>query len=122
VVALYFVDILLSKKTKLQLFGCSCCFCLRARNAIPRYRHEYILSYPSDRVRARNAIPRYRLREEFIISEQSGYRHEYILSYPSDRVSVDEIEKRTGIDFFPNLDDATESQLEKSSSYKDWAF
>lgn len=37
-------------------------------------------------------------------------------------VSVDEIEKKTGIDFFPTLDDVTENQLEKSSSYKDWAF
>lgn len=37
-------------------------------------------------------------------------------------VSVDEIEKKTGINFFPNLDDTMENQLEKSSSYKDWAF
>jgi endonuclease G, mitochondrial len=36
-------------------------------------------------------------------------------------VSVDEIEKKTGIDFFPKLDDAIENQLEKSSSYKDWS-
>ncbi len=37
-------------------------------------------------------------------------------------VSVDEIEKRTGIDFFPKLDDKMEAQLEKSSSYKNWSF
>lgn len=37
-------------------------------------------------------------------------------------VSVDSIEKLTGIDFFPELDDAVENQLEASSSYKDWSF
>jgi endonuclease G, mitochondrial len=37
-------------------------------------------------------------------------------------VAVDEIEKKTGIDFFPKLDDTIENQLEKSSSYKEWAF
>jgi len=37
-------------------------------------------------------------------------------------VSVDEIEKRTGIDFYPKLDDAIETQLEKNSDYKSWSF
>ncbi|MCB0449788.1 MAG: DNA/RNA non-specific endonuclease [Confluentibacter sp.] len=37
-------------------------------------------------------------------------------------VSVDEVEKLTGIDFFPQLDDALENKLEASSSYKDWSF
>lgn len=37
-------------------------------------------------------------------------------------VSVDEIEKRTGIDFFPKLDDAKENRLEASTSYKEWSF
>jgi len=37
-------------------------------------------------------------------------------------VSVDSVEKLTGIDFFPKLDDATEMRLEKSSDYKDWSF
>ena len=37
-------------------------------------------------------------------------------------VSVDEVEKLTGIDFFPELDDAIENKLEASSSYKDWSF
>ena len=35
-------------------------------------------------------------------------------------VSTDEIEKRTGIDFFPVLDDALESTLEASTSKKGW--
>lgn len=37
-------------------------------------------------------------------------------------VSVDHIEKLTGIDFFPQLPDAIENQLEKNKSYKDWSF
>ena len=37
-------------------------------------------------------------------------------------VPVDEIEKMTGIDFFPKLDDAIENKLERSSDYKDWSF
>ncbi len=37
-------------------------------------------------------------------------------------VSVDEIEQKTGIDFYPNLNDAIENNLEKSVNYKEWAF
>jgi endonuclease G, mitochondrial len=37
-------------------------------------------------------------------------------------VSVDEIEKMTGIDFYPKLDDKKEIILEKNSSYKNWSF
>jgi len=37
-------------------------------------------------------------------------------------VSVDSIEKMTGIDFFPKLDDKTENALEKNSDYKSWSF
>lgn len=37
-------------------------------------------------------------------------------------VSVDSIEKITGIDFFPKLDNETEERLEKSSDYKAWSF
>lgn len=37
-------------------------------------------------------------------------------------VSVDSIEKMTGIDFFPKLEDAVENNLEKNSSIKAWVF
>jgi len=37
-------------------------------------------------------------------------------------VSVDSLEKMTGIDFFPKLNDKTENRLEKSSDYKAWSF
>ena len=37
-------------------------------------------------------------------------------------VSVDAIEKMTGIDFFPQLNDKIENDLERKSDYKAWAF
>ena len=37
-------------------------------------------------------------------------------------VAVDEIEKRTGIDFFPALEDAKENELEAATTYKQWSF
>ena len=37
-------------------------------------------------------------------------------------VSVDEVEQLTGIDFFHELDDAIESKIEASASYKSWSF
>lgn len=37
-------------------------------------------------------------------------------------VSVDEVEALTGIDFFPEFEDAIENKLEASSSFKDWSF
>ena len=37
-------------------------------------------------------------------------------------VSVDSIESMTGIDFFPELEDAVENRLEANSDYKDWSF
>jgi endonuclease G, mitochondrial len=37
-------------------------------------------------------------------------------------VSVDELEKRTGIDFFPKLEDAIENRLEQNANYKSWSF
>lgn len=37
-------------------------------------------------------------------------------------VSVDDIERQTGIDFFPQLNDAVENRLEKTTDYKNWSF
>ncbi len=37
-------------------------------------------------------------------------------------VSIDELEKRTGIDFFPALPDPLENRLEAAKNYKNWAF
>jgi endonuclease G len=35
-------------------------------------------------------------------------------------VSVDEIERRTGIDFFPQLEDVTENQIEGAVNLSGW--
>ncbi len=37
-------------------------------------------------------------------------------------VSVDELEEKTGIDFFKNLEDSSENKMESSKDYKKWAF
>ncbi|MCI2228986.1 DNA/RNA non-specific endonuclease [Polaribacter sp. MSW13] len=37
-------------------------------------------------------------------------------------VSIDEVESKTGIDFFPNLPDKLEQQLEARRNYKSWGF
>lgn len=53
----------------------------------------------------------------FLIPHKASDRplYEYV-------VAVDELEKRTGIDFFPNLDDAKENKLEAMTTYKEWSF
>lgn len=37
-------------------------------------------------------------------------------------ISVDELEEKTGIDFFPELEDEIELKLEKNNNYKKWSF
>ncbi|TYQ00389.1 endonuclease G [Tenacibaculum adriaticum] len=37
-------------------------------------------------------------------------------------VSIDELEQKTGIDFFPELPDDIENKLEAYSNYKNWSF
>jgi endonuclease G len=37
-------------------------------------------------------------------------------------VPVDSIEKMTKVDFFPQLENKLENQLEKNKDYKDWSF
>jgi len=37
-------------------------------------------------------------------------------------VTVDELEKRTGIDFFESLDNETEAKLEKKIDLRNWKF
>ncbi len=37
-------------------------------------------------------------------------------------IATDELERMTGIDFYPKLPDNIENKLEKNSDYKDWSF
>jgi endonuclease G len=49
------------------------------------------------------------------------YRNEGVKQSRREAVrSVDEIERLTGIDFFPALDDATEQRVEATASLSDW--
>jgi endonuclease G len=75
------------------------------------------------------AVPQYFYK---ILMNRSGNRVKMIgflmLNQPSDQplykfvVSVDAIEKLTGINFFPQLEDRLENQLEANKDYKDWSF
>ena len=51
----------------------------------------------------------------FIYANQTGHHkmHYYVRS-------VDEVEKATGMDFFYQLDDNTESQIERESNLNEW--
>ncbi|WP_158728483.1 MULTISPECIES: DNA/RNA non-specific endonuclease [unclassified Flavobacterium] len=75
------------------------------------------------------AVPQYFYK---ILMNRSGNRLKMIgflmPNQPSDQplykfvVSVDTIEKLTGINFFPQLEDRLENQLEANKDYKDWSF
>ena len=75
------------------------------------------------------AVPDYFYK--ILLSESSGKYKMIAFLMPNEMsskplydyvISVDEIEKMTGIDFFPILPDAVENELEKSSDYKAWSF
>lgn len=53
----------------------------------------------------------------FLVAHKKSDRplYEYV-------VSIDSLEKMTGIDFFPKLEDTIENKIEKSSDYKAWSF
>ena len=75
--------------------------------AIPEYFYKVLVS---------NVNGRYKMIGFLLPNEDSEKPlYEFV-------VSVDEIEKKTGINFFPKLEDTMENQLEKSSSYKEWSF
>ena len=44
----------------------------------------------------------------------------YVSNVSSCAISIDELEKRTGIDFFPALPDKLENAVEASFSVKQW--
>ncbi len=73
--------------------------------AVPNYFYKILLNYNKGKIIA------------FLVPHQGSNKplYEFV-------VSVDEIEQKTGIDFFPKLQDKLEIQLEKKSDYKDWGF
>ncbi len=75
--------------------------------AVPNYFYKVLLDLSSDKPRM----------IAFLVPHQNSKKplYEFV-------VSTDEIEKLTGIDFYPNLPDEIENKLEKNSDYKGWSF
>lgn len=75
--------------------------------AVPNYFYKIILDYQQPEIKAIAFIIPHRKSEKAL--------SKFV-------VSIDEVEKRTGIDFFPELSDNLENELENSSNYLDWQF
>lgn len=75
--------------------------------SVPNYFYKVLLD---------NSNGQYRMIAFLIPSKKSDKPlYEFV-------VSVDSLEKMTGIDFFPRLNDKIENSLEKTSDYKSWSF
>ena len=75
--------------------------------AVPNYFYKILFC---------NYNGKYKMIAFLVPSKKS---HEPLYSFV---VSADAIEKMTGIDFYPQLNDAIENDLERKSDYKSWAF
>ena len=75
--------------------------------SVPNAFYKIILDYSEPEIKA----------IAFLIPHQDSKRplYEFV-------TSIDAIEKKTGIDFFPSLPDDLETSLEKSVQYKNWSF
>jgi endonuclease G len=75
--------------------------------AIPQYFYKVLLDNSSGRTKML----------AFLVPHKESNRplYEFV-------VSVDEVEKLTGIDFFSQLEDNKEDNLEASANYKAWHF
>ncbi len=74
---------------------------------VPNYFYKILLDYTKPEIKA----------IAFLMPHQKSDEPLYKFV-----VSIDEIEEKTGIDFFPNLPDELEDKLEKSKDYKNWSF
>ena len=77
------------------------------RVGVPNYFYKVLLDYNNGKPKA----------IAFLLEHENSNR-----ALSSFAVPVDTIEHLTGIDFFPNLEDDIEEQLESSNDYKDWSF
>ncbi|NHM00672.1 DNA/RNA non-specific endonuclease [Flavobacterium difficile] len=77
----------------------------REEVAVPKYFYKVLLTKDKTRMIA------------FLVPHEKSNQplYEFV-------VSVDELEQKTGIDFFPKLNDASENKLEASKDYKGWSF
>ncbi len=75
--------------------------------AVPRFFYKVLLE---------NSRGEYKMIAFLVPSEKSNKPlYDFV-------VSVDDLEKMTGIDFYPSLPNEIEYRLEKKSEYKDWSF
>ena len=90
-------------------------------------KEDQILKYISDG-KHRIAVPKYYFMA--ILSLKAGtykaigfwFEHKAYSNnnFAANAVSIDELEEKTGIDFFPNLDDKIENEVERSFNKSDW--
>ncbi len=79
----------------------------RDKVSVPKYFYKILLDYTQPEIKA----------IAFLVPHKESNKPLY-----SFVVSIDEIEQKTGIDFFPELPDTIETKLESSTSYKNWNF
>lgn len=82
----------------------------RIRIPVPRYFFMAIL-------KGNNTTKKYQA-----IALWAEHKENYSTNVRSAAISVDELEARTGIDFFPNLDDKTENDVEATCIPSDWSW
>ncbi|TDQ22788.1 DNA/RNA non-specific endonuclease [Tenacibaculum caenipelagi] len=75
--------------------------------SVPNYFYKVLLDYTQPEIKA----------IAFLLPHKESNKplHDFV-------VSIDELEQKTGIDFFPELPDSIENQLEASTDYKNWSF
>lgn len=75
--------------------------------SVPKYFYKVLLDTSRDEVKM----------IAFLVPHENSEKplYEFV-------ISVDELEDKTGIDFFPALPDCLENELEKAKSYKNWSF
>lgn len=73
--------------------------------SVPKYFYKVLLTKDRSRMIG------------FLVPHQKSNRPIYEFT-----ATVDDIEKMTGIDFFPKLSDTIENELETKSDYKEWSF
>ena len=79
----------------------------REKVSVPNQFYKVLLDYTQPEIKA----------IAFLVPHKESNRplYEFV-------VSIDQLERITGIDFFPNLPDAIEDKLEASNSCKNWSF
>lgn len=75
--------------------------------SVPNYFYKVLLDYTQPEIKA----------IAFLLPHKDSNKplYEFV-------ISIDELEQKTGIDFFPELPDNIENKLEANTNYKNWSF